>query len=115
MEVTRRCLACPAGDLSVEFGNKRLDQWPVACPGRKFPPRIMEQIVPMLQSVGVNGVLAQSASTPDGRHQVLLYAAIQLHLDTGCLLFTASKPMPPIPAIPAAKIGSDARRNKGCK
>src|SRR3546814_14131850 len=99
MEVTRRCLACPAGDLSVEFGNKRLDQWPVGCPGRKFPPRILEQIVPMLQSVGVHGALAQSASTTDGRYQVLLCAAIHLLIATVSILLTASTPMHPLPAI----------------
>jgi hypothetical protein len=39
----------------------------------------------VLQSVGVNGMIMQSASTPDSRHQVVLYAAIYLRLDTDCI------------------------------
>ena len=41
----------------------------------------------MFQSVGMYGVLAQSASAPHRRHQIVLYAAVQFHLGPGCIKF----------------------------
>ncbi len=64
----RESLGRSASELRLEFNDKRLDQGPLARTGGKFSPRVTEQIVPMPQSVGVYGVRAQSASTPDGRH-----------------------------------------------
>lgn len=97
----RKRLGCSASNLRLEFDDERLERGPFVCPGRKFPPRMMEQILPMLQSVGVYGVGAQSASTPDGRHQIVFYAAVQLHLEP-LHPFPLRSPCLPCPGQPAS-------------
>ena len=64
LEIRHQLLQSPGGAVGV---------------GGQFTPRLVQEIGPVLEGVRMNGVAAQAPRTSDGRSEICLNAAVNVH------------------------------------